>query len=268
MAKMNPFETLGVALDAPDAEIKQAYRKAALANHPDKVGPPGTAKMAAINASFDILSDPIKRLKAAAEFNAKATYASKASTPRPAKADRPCPHDRTKTCFECRYHAQRKAEAEQKQREKARWASYQYQPEQEEPKPEPEPYDPRKPDQAPCVHDIVRACTRCRQARRKAKAEQRQQEEAEFAYQHQPKQEQPAPQPKPERKQERKPEAEPPRDPFASRSGFANKAAFYDFADMRGSMPKFDFNSAFEEAFAGFPSPPRQNRHRWNSQDV
>ncbi|EQC39455.1 hypothetical protein SDRG_03657 [Saprolegnia diclina VS20] len=53
------YETLGVAKDATAAEIKKAFRKLALKNHPDKGGDPELFKD--ITVAYETLSDPEKR---------------------------------------------------------------------------------------------------------------------------------------------------------------------------------------------------------------
>ena len=52
---MNDFETLGVKPGASDEEIKKAYRKAAIQNHPDKGGDPENFKK--INDAYNNLTN-------------------------------------------------------------------------------------------------------------------------------------------------------------------------------------------------------------------
>jgi curved DNA-binding protein CbpA len=59
------YDTLGVAPDASQDEVKTAFRRAAAAAHPDREG--GDAeRMAAINRAYETLGDPDKR----AEYDA------------------------------------------------------------------------------------------------------------------------------------------------------------------------------------------------------
>ncbi len=59
----NPYEVLGVARDASDADIKKAYHKLVMKYHPDKNQGDKTAeeKFKEVNNAFDILKDPQKR---------------------------------------------------------------------------------------------------------------------------------------------------------------------------------------------------------------
>lgn len=56
---MDAYQTLGVARNASDEEIKRAYRKLAGKHHPDKGG--DTVKFQEIQTAYDTLSDPVKR---------------------------------------------------------------------------------------------------------------------------------------------------------------------------------------------------------------
>ena len=59
----NPYEVLGVARDANDADIKKAYHKLVMKYHPDKNSGDKDAeeKFKEINNAFDVLRDPQKR---------------------------------------------------------------------------------------------------------------------------------------------------------------------------------------------------------------
>ncbi len=59
----NPYEVLGVARDASDADIKKAYHKLVMKYHPDKNPGDKAAeeKFKEVNNAFDILKDPQKR---------------------------------------------------------------------------------------------------------------------------------------------------------------------------------------------------------------
>ena len=62
----NHYNILGVAPTATTEEIKKAYRSLAMRYHPDRSTHPGSEnRFNAINAAYELLSDPKKR----AEFN-------------------------------------------------------------------------------------------------------------------------------------------------------------------------------------------------------
>ena len=57
------YDVLLVARDADLPAIRESYKRLALTNHPDKRGPTMTAIMQTINAAYECLSDPVRRLK-------------------------------------------------------------------------------------------------------------------------------------------------------------------------------------------------------------
>jgi len=58
----NYYNTLGIAPNATDDEIKKVYRSLAMRFHPDRNPAPGAeARFKAITKAYEILSDPVKR---------------------------------------------------------------------------------------------------------------------------------------------------------------------------------------------------------------
>src|SRR4029450_7560035 len=63
----NPYEVLGVSRDATTVTIKRRWRDLAREHHPDRAAGDAaaaaelTARMARINAAYDLLSDPLRR---------------------------------------------------------------------------------------------------------------------------------------------------------------------------------------------------------------
>ena len=51
------YQILGVSPKSSKEEIRKAYKALSLKHHPDKTGPESTAKMALINAAYDVLKD-------------------------------------------------------------------------------------------------------------------------------------------------------------------------------------------------------------------
>jgi curved DNA-binding protein CbpA len=61
----DPYQELGVARGASDAEIKAAFRKLAKELHPDKNrgNPVAEERFKKVSAAFDLLSDPKKKAR-------------------------------------------------------------------------------------------------------------------------------------------------------------------------------------------------------------
>lgn len=58
---MNHYERLGIARDATARQVRDAYRRAARAVHPDRHGNGSAAAMAAVNEAWRVLGDPARR---------------------------------------------------------------------------------------------------------------------------------------------------------------------------------------------------------------
>ena len=65
MSKRDYYEVLGVRRDADDAALKSAYRKLALAHHPDRNpnDPGASEKFKEASEAYAVLSDPEKRAR-------------------------------------------------------------------------------------------------------------------------------------------------------------------------------------------------------------
>src|ERR1700754_965126 len=63
MAKRDYYETLGVNKDAPDEDVKKAYRKLAMKWHPDRNpdNPKAEEHFKEAKEAYEMLSDPQKR---------------------------------------------------------------------------------------------------------------------------------------------------------------------------------------------------------------
>jgi DnaJ-class molecular chaperone len=57
----NHYATLNVAMDAPDAVVRAAWRVLTSHYHPDRRGAGSAARMQQVNAAYRVLSDPRER---------------------------------------------------------------------------------------------------------------------------------------------------------------------------------------------------------------
>ena len=90
---MDPYKVLQVDPEAEDEVIQAAYRRLAQKYHPDVVGPDGAARMASINAAWELLRDPSRRAAHDRERRAAAQSATVAPSP-VSPAARPPSHPR------------------------------------------------------------------------------------------------------------------------------------------------------------------------------
>ena len=72
------YELLGVAPDASTTDIRDAYRRAARAHHPDRHGDQASARMAEVNRAWQVLSDPERRSEYDLSLRAPVTSAAPA----------------------------------------------------------------------------------------------------------------------------------------------------------------------------------------------
>ena len=99
---MNHYERLCVSSAASEAELRQAFRRAAREAHPDRHGDTSSAEMAEINDSWRVLGDPERRraydellglFAAVLTAAANATAAGAAQTEEPEDAKQSLAHD-------------------------------------------------------------------------------------------------------------------------------------------------------------------------------
>ena len=57
----NHYATLNIAMDAPDAVVRAAYRVLTAQHHPDRRGLDGALRMQQVNEAYRVLSDPQRR---------------------------------------------------------------------------------------------------------------------------------------------------------------------------------------------------------------
>lgn len=92
---MTHYERLGAARDATPEQLRDAYRRAARAAHPDRNGDRSAADMAEVNEAWRILGDPARRraydheLDAVADVTASRSSAAGRSTAPRAAATAP-----------------------------------------------------------------------------------------------------------------------------------------------------------------------------------
>jgi hypothetical protein len=66
------YEALGAAQTATPAELREAFRRAARASHPDRHGDASAERMAAVNEAWRVLGDPDRRRRYDADLAAGA----------------------------------------------------------------------------------------------------------------------------------------------------------------------------------------------------
>jgi curved DNA-binding protein CbpA len=90
--QIDPYRTLQVAKDASDTAIKTAYRRLARINHPDvATGSEAAARMAAINAAWELIGDPDARRRFDWSHGVRISGSGPEDQPRPASPPKPPP---------------------------------------------------------------------------------------------------------------------------------------------------------------------------------
>ncbi len=77
---MDPYKVLQVDPEAEDEVVQAAYRRLAQKYHPDVAGPEGSARMATINAAWELLREPSGRAAYDRERRAAQREAERAAT--------------------------------------------------------------------------------------------------------------------------------------------------------------------------------------------
>jgi curved DNA-binding protein CbpA len=78
------YKVLGVSMSAKAAAIRAAYKRRALALHPDRAGHESTAAFQKVAAAYEVLSDPVKRARYDARLARSAPRAgTRAATAKP-----------------------------------------------------------------------------------------------------------------------------------------------------------------------------------------
>lgn len=81
----NHYATLNIAMDAPDAVVRAAWRALTSQYHPDRRGPGSALRMQQVNLAYRVLSDPRQRAGHDAQLRRqRRRRASDGSAPLPA----------------------------------------------------------------------------------------------------------------------------------------------------------------------------------------
>jgi len=92
----NHYATLNIAMDAPDAVVRAAYRVLAARYHPDRREGGSASRMQQVNAAYDVLSDPRRRAEHDAALRRQRCRRAgdgPSSGPDIGTPIRPCPQD-------------------------------------------------------------------------------------------------------------------------------------------------------------------------------
>lgn len=91
MRAVTHYELLGVPPTATQTQIRDAYRAAARARHPDRAGERSAPEMAAVNEAYRILGDPVRRQRYDAELRGADVGRTTAPAPPGAARRSPAP---------------------------------------------------------------------------------------------------------------------------------------------------------------------------------